>query len=88
MLIFDYPSATAKPARCAIDWRWEDAVRLCEGAAATPISATTWSHTEDIRVYFQDEDNALQEFRGSFNGGWYVCIHTDFKHFLNKLANW
>ncbi|KAJ7340031.1 hypothetical protein DFH08DRAFT_1013722 [Mycena albidolilacea] len=56
--------------RCAIDWRWEDAVRLWEGAAATPISATTWSHTEDIRGYFQDEDNALQEFRGSFNGGW------------------
>ncbi|KAJ7880405.1 hypothetical protein B0H14DRAFT_2566428 [Mycena olivaceomarginata] len=53
MLIFHYPSATAKPARYAIDWRWEDAVRLWEGAAATPISATTWSHTEDIRVYFQ-----------------------------------
>ncbi|KAJ7723115.1 hypothetical protein B0H14DRAFT_3170088 [Mycena olivaceomarginata] len=46
-------SATAKPARYAIDWRWEDAVRLWEGAAATPISATTWSHTEDIRGYFQ-----------------------------------
>ncbi|KAJ7894942.1 hypothetical protein B0H14DRAFT_2682225 [Mycena olivaceomarginata] len=63
-------SATAKPARCAIDWHWEDAVRLWQGAAATPISATTWSHTEDIRVYFQDQNNAFREFRGSFNGGW------------------
>ncbi|KAJ7801673.1 hypothetical protein B0H14DRAFT_2894796 [Mycena olivaceomarginata] len=44
---------------------------LCSrGCRPTPISATTWSHTEDIRVYFQDEDNALREFRGSFNGGW------------------
>ncbi|KAJ7302779.1 hypothetical protein DFH08DRAFT_977491 [Mycena albidolilacea] len=56
--------------RRAIDWRWEDAVRLCQAAAATPISATTWSHTENIRVYFQNRDNAFQELKGSFDGGW------------------
>jgi hypothetical protein len=88
MFMFRYPSTTAQPARRAIDWRWEDAVRICQAAAATPISATTWSHTENIRVYFQNRDNAFQELKGSFDGGWYVRSPTDFKHLINKGANW
>ncbi|KAF8170973.1 hypothetical protein K438DRAFT_200614 [Mycena galopus ATCC 62051] len=68
--------------RRAIDWCWEDAVRLCKAAPLTPISATTWSETEDIRVYFQDQHNVFREFQGSFDGAWTM---GDFALRSNKI---
>ncbi|KAF8169610.1 hypothetical protein K438DRAFT_1855291 [Mycena galopus ATCC 62051] len=68
--------------RRAIDWCWEDAVRLCKAAPLTPISATTWSETEDIRVYFQDQYNVFREFQGSFDGAWTM---GDFALRSNKI---
>ncbi|KAF8147441.1 hypothetical protein K438DRAFT_1989668 [Mycena galopus ATCC 62051] len=56
--------------RRATNWHWEGSVRLCKAASTTPITATTWSDTKDIRVYFQDQNNSTREYCGSFDGGW------------------
>ncbi|KAF7369620.1 hypothetical protein MVEN_00292800 [Mycena venus] len=58
--------------RRASNWQWDGSVRLCKAASTTAITATTWSETKDIRVYYQDENNMGRECAGSFDGGWVV----------------
>ncbi|KAJ6541349.1 hypothetical protein B0H19DRAFT_314924 [Mycena capillaripes] len=48
--------------RMALAWVWSPAVRICQAAIATPIAATTWNNTSDVRLYFQDKKNQMREF--------------------------
>ncbi|KAK7444519.1 hypothetical protein VKT23_015197 [Stygiomarasmius scandens] len=46
---------------------WETAVRLHKAAKCTGIGVTSWNDCNDIRVYFQDEDNVVREYCGNHN---------------------
>ncbi|KAJ7234075.1 hypothetical protein C8J57DRAFT_1575493 [Mycena rebaudengoi] len=49
---------------------WAPAVRIFPAATATPIGATYLSDT--VYLYFEDNMKQLQQYRGSFDGGWLV----------------
>ncbi|KAF8647330.1 hypothetical protein AX16_006792 [Volvariella volvacea WC 439] len=47
--------------------RWKPAVRLQKAAKCTGIGVTSWNNCRDIRVYFQDDQNVVREYCGSYN---------------------
>ncbi|KAK7694432.1 hypothetical protein QCA50_001618 [Cerrena zonata] len=50
--------------RHATWFEWSPAVRLQKAAKCTGIGATSWEDCEEIRVYFQDENNVVREYCG------------------------
>jgi hypothetical protein len=56
--------------RLATNTKWAPAAHLFAAATATPITATQQSNA--VFLYFQDSTKQLQQYRGSFDGGWYV----------------
>ncbi|KAJ7888869.1 hypothetical protein B0H14DRAFT_3127130 [Mycena olivaceomarginata] len=58
----------------ATNTKWAPAVHLFAAATATPITATQQSNA--VFLYFQDSTKQLQQYRGSFDGGWVLQDFT------------
>jgi len=62
--------------------QWGPATPICPAARKTGIAATSWTgDLSEVRVYFQDEDNAIREYVGAFGCEWHqtsavICQHT------------
>ncbi|KAK7054714.1 hypothetical protein VNI00_003177 [Paramarasmius palmivorus] len=45
--------------------RWQPSARIRKASKCTGIGATSWNDCNDVRVYFQDENNVVREYCGS-----------------------
>ncbi|KAJ7730955.1 hypothetical protein B0H14DRAFT_3899248 [Mycena olivaceomarginata] len=69
VMIFYQNNDNVVCSRRAINWVWDPPVQICTARSAAAFSATTWSNTQNIRL-FLDIDHSIEEYSGSFDGNW------------------
>lgn len=61
--------------------QWGSAAQICPAARKTGIAATSWtSDLSEVRLYFQDEENAICECVGAFGCEWYQTSAVVYQH--------
>ncbi|KIP01635.1 hypothetical protein PHLGIDRAFT_131171 [Phlebiopsis gigantea 11061_1 CR5-6] len=60
-------------------------VPLVKAALATGIGATAWNNLGEIRLYYQDGENVVREYRGNLDGKWSLTAFN--KKYAHSIGN-